>query len=290
MVHVNLKIMPTMPKNPFRKLIFYLVTSSKFELFISFVIAVNTLFLCMDYFDSPSEYNRAIELGNVVFISIFTAEAVFKILGHGPRFYFLENWNKFDFIIVILSLVALDESLFSFKVTALRIIRVARLLRMIKASKGLRHLLKTLWLSVGNIANVGMLLFLMFFTFTVAGMDLFGSLQNSEFITDQANFRSFYITFSTLFRSETGENWNGIMHDCYEQQGAIGVIYFLVFELTAHYILINVFVAVIYDSFNDVKASEDENEVLSLKRKDIKAFVKTWAIFCPNGENYMKTT
>jgi co-chaperonin GroES (HSP10) len=40
---------------------------------------------------------------------------------------------------------------------------------------------------------------------------------------------------------------------------------------------LNVFIAVIYENFNDVKASEDENEVLSLKRKDIKAFVKTWA-------------
>ena len=27
-----------------------------------------------------------------------------------------------------------------------------------------------------------------------------------------------------------------------------------------------------------------------MKRKDIKAFVKTWAIFCPNGEHYMKTS
>lgn len=60
--------------------------------------------------------------------------------------------------------------------------------------------------------------------------------------------------------------------------------------MITHYILINVFIAVIYDSFNDVKASEDENEVLSLKRKDIKAFVRTWAVFCPNGEHYMKTT
>ena len=47
---------------------------------------------------------------------------------------------------------------------------------MIKTSKGLRHLLKTLYMSLGNIANVGMLLFLVFFTFSVAGMDLFGEI------------------------------------------------------------------------------------------------------------------
>lgn len=138
------------------------------------------------------------------------------MIAHGIKFYFLETWNKFDFVIVILSLVALDDSLFSFKVNSLKIIRVARLLRMIKASKGLRHLLKTFWLSLGNIGNVGMLLFLIFFTFTVAGMDLFGGMYNSDYITRNANFRSFYITIITLFRASTGENWNGIMHDCYD--------------------------------------------------------------------------
>ncbi len=49
------------------------------------------------------------------------------------------------------------------------------------------------------------------------------------------------------------------------------------------------FIAVIYENFNDVNASESESDVLSLRRKDIKAFINTWAIFCPNGEHYMKT-
>lgn len=63
----------------------------------------------------------------------------------------------------------------------------------------------------------------------------------------------------------------------------------MAFELITHYVFLNVFIAVIYDSFNDVKASENESDVLSLKRKDIKAFVRTWAIFCPTGNPWMKT-
>ncbi len=47
--------------------------------------------------------------------------------------------------------------------------------------------------------------------------------------------------------------------------------------------------AVIYEAFNDIKSSEDANEVLSLKRKDIKAFMNAWAYFNENGEHYMKT-
>ena len=148
-----------MPKNPFRKLFFNIVTSTKFEYFIMMAIAINTVFICLDYYDSPTTYSLVIDYANYVFVSIFGCEALFKIIAHG-KFYFLDSWNIFDFVIVVLSFITIDQSLFSFKVTALRIIRVARLLRMIKVSKGLRHLLKTLWLAVGNVINVALLLFL----------------------------------------------------------------------------------------------------------------------------------
>lgn len=51
----------------------------------------------------------------------------------------------------------------------------------------------------------------------------------------------------------------------------------------------NVFIAVIYENFNDIQASEDENDILSLKKKDIKAFQHVWARFNPSGELKMKT-
>jgi hypothetical protein len=51
----------------------------------------------------------------------------------------------------------------------------------------------------------------------------------------------------------------------------------------------NVFIAVIGESFDDNKATEDENDILALKKKDIKAFQNTWAKFNPMGELYMRT-
>lgn len=135
---------------------------------------VNTLFLCMTYNNQPPLYNLVLTDGNILFVSIYALEALLKILAYGPKLYWYETWNKFDFVIVLVSLISLDQNLFNFNITALRIIRVARLLRMVKVSKGLRHLLKTLYLSLGNVMNVGALVFLILFTFTIAGMDLFG--------------------------------------------------------------------------------------------------------------------
>jgi hypothetical protein len=153
---------------------------------------------------------------NNFFVLFFLIECVMKLLAYGWSYYWYVNWNKFDFIIVIMSLIALNESLLDsyFNPTALRIIRIARLFRMVKTNKGLKTLLKTLYLSIGNILNSGALLMLIFFTFSIAGMGLFGNVPDGDFIDKNVNFRSFYISMMTLFRASTGESWNGIMHDC----------------------------------------------------------------------------
>lgn len=130
------------------------------------------------------------------------------------------------------SLIALNESLLAelnFNVTALRIIRVSRLLRMVKTSEGLRTLLKTLFMSLGNIFNTSMLLLLILFTFSVAGMSLFGELPDNEFLNENVNFRSFYMAMLTLWRAATGESWNGIMHECYDGYGVTAIGFWLLF-------------------------------------------------------------
>lgn len=153
----------------------------------------------------------------MVFVIIFTFEMILKIVAYGFKYYWHVNWNKFDFIIVWMSLITISETLLtqlSFNVTAFRIIRVSRLLRMIKTSKSLRQLLKTLYMSLGNILTTASLLCLILFTFTVAGMNLFSNVAEGEYINKNANFKTFYLAMSTLWRACTGENWNGVMREC----------------------------------------------------------------------------
>ena len=241
-------------------------------------ILVNTVFLCIDHVGKTPKLENILTTANVFFVVIFTLEMMIKIVAYGFTYYWHVNWNKFDFTIVVMSLIAVDENLLkqlNFNITALRIIRVSRLLRMVKTSQSLRTLLKTLYMSLSNILQTASLLTLILFTFTVAGMNLFGEIDESkglEFIDANTNFRSFYISIMTLWRACTGESWNGIMHDCESQAGFIAYVYWLVFEIITFFIFMNVFIAVIYENFNDIQASEDENDILSLKKKDIKAF------------------
>jgi len=62
------------------------------------------------------------------FVYLFCLEAVLKIIGLGVNEYFTDNWNKFDFILVVLSLIL--------SVT----MSVIRITKNLVSSKGLRFL------------------------------------------------------------------------------------------------------------------------------------------------------
>jgi len=100
------------------------------------MIALNTITMCADHYGASEDLMFALETCNLCFVFIFTLEAVLKLIGYGPTYYFYIDWNKFDFAVVIMSLISLGD-MGGFNLTALRIIRVARLLRMIKSSKEL---------------------------------------------------------------------------------------------------------------------------------------------------------
>ena len=74
-------------------------------------------------------------------------------------------------------------------------------------------------MSMTNILNTGALLILILFTFSVAGMSLFGDQPFSEFYDLDGNFTTFYLSMQLLFRTAVGGDWNGLMHDNYKQYG-----------------------------------------------------------------------
>jgi hypothetical protein len=109
-------------------------------------------------------------------VIIFLIECVTKIIGLGFFFYITDKGNMFDFVIVCGSLLGLMNNILPINITALRLMRVVRLLRLAKSSRRLQGLLKTLWMSVAKISYVGLLIMLLFFVFTLTGMDLFGTI------------------------------------------------------------------------------------------------------------------
>ena len=104
-------------------------------------IFINAVIICLLYFPqiengSPTIFTILEQIDHF-FIVLFLIEAVVKLKVLGPRKYFSNNWNIFDFIIVCVSLPGLMTFIpffashnFSF-VKILRLIRLVRLFRVL---------------------------------------------------------------------------------------------------------------------------------------------------------------
>eukprot|EP00041_Stephanoeca_diplocostata_P008606 m.127026 g.127026 ORF g.127026 m.127026 type:complete len:424 (-) comp17403_c0_seq1:949-2220(-) len=154
-----------------------------------------------------------------------------------------------------------------------RLFRVVRVVKLMKAAPGLASLLVTVRSSTRHVLNLGVLLCLLFFIASSLGMELFGRISCSDAhpckgLSRHANFNNVGMSFLTLFRVATGDNWSGILQDtlrqpplcdsalnCKENCCASSVVlssmYFVCFVVLAQFIMLNVVVAVLMKNLTE---------------------------------------
>ena len=158
---------------------------------------------------------------NLIFLIIFCLEAFLKILCMGYN-YFYDDYNKFDFFIVCLTLLSkiIEEIGFysiGTEASILRIFRLFRILRVVARASYFRMIFTTFLITLPSLAYIGLLLLIILFIYSVFGMESFAytQVQENGGLTIDSNFKNFEMAFLTLFRASTGEGWNGIMDDMY---------------------------------------------------------------------------
>ncbi|KAL7543245.1 hypothetical protein ACHAXR_012558 [Thalassiosira sp. AJA248-18] len=176
-------------KSPFRKRIIKLVSpSSYFDTFILAAIFLNTIAIaCVDYRYIDENYqpsaelsvrNSVIEKAEIIFTTIFTAECILKVVAYGfvrgKRAYLRDGWNILDFVIVIVSILGLIPGVPNFSV--LRSFRVLRPLRSVSKLPSLRKIASAFIKSIGDLANVMVLLLFILACFTLFGVTFWRGL------------------------------------------------------------------------------------------------------------------
>ncbi|KAJ7339584.1 hypothetical protein OS493_005987 [Desmophyllum pertusum] len=302
------RFMPVDP-NTWQYRVWRIVDSRPFEYFIMLLIALNTLILTMKFYDEPDEYRYILDLFNTIFTFMFTGEAMMKLFAFRTN-YFRDNWNVFDFIIVLgslldfaLGMIQSDETQMPFDPSLFRLFRAARLIKLLRQGYTIRILLWTFLQSFKALPYVGMLIGLLFFIYAVIGMQMFGQItidngdRGETFgqINARNNFQSFPEAIQVLFRSATGENWQLIMlactsdADCQLTDGKCGspfaYIYFISFIFFCSFLLLNLFVAVIMDNFEYLTRDES---ILGPHHLD--EFVRVWSEFDPGASGRIKHT
>ena len=201
-------------------------TSRKFELFILLCIMLNTVTLCINWYSQTVEVDDILDYINYGFAVVFAFEAFLKLISFGFKAYFRDYGNIFDFVIVILTIVTSIISItmkldFGASTTFIRALRMSRIFKFVQKSKQIKVIFETLVVTIPAITNIGGLLLLLLYMFSVLGVFLFAEVQLQETLDDHANFQSFGIAFLTLFRCSTGEGWNALMLDTMRQRSIL---------------------------------------------------------------------
>ncbi|OWZ15606.1 Voltage-gated Ion Channel, partial [Phytophthora megakarya] len=306
-------------KHPVRRAVFFFVRHKRFDWFIMICITINMLLMASQYYGQSTHQTIIVENLNELFAAIFTTEATLKIIAYGTA-YFEDNWNRFDFFVVVSTLlsVVLDSlTTASLQTLALvvRVLRVTRIIRLVKASNGIRHILTTLYVALPGLSNVSSILLLLLFIYTTMGVQMFAKVALSDNIDMHANFQSFGRGFLLMIRAATGESWDYCMHDfvsrtdgcvddpqydptmcgfnnsadCVPLNGCgnpIAYLFFCSFTLLGTYVMLNVTVAVILESFS--VSNEDDEPLFDPELLD--EFQVKWAQVDPKAKGFIPVT
>ena len=258
------------------------VKTPAFSTFILVCVVFNTVFLALEYHGQSIEWGLMLLTIERVFLVIFTIEMVMKWLGLGVKNYFGFNANKFDFVLVTVSMVEQGVLLAGGGVSlgSLSVLRSFRLLRVFRAMRGLEGLREIIAImsqsSEGVWSNFLLVMFVLVI-FSLLGMQIFSSEAGRGFSTRFGhNFDTFWSSMLLWFQVLTGENWVELLEMGMAHSTAAPVALFIGYYIIVVYVLLNIFIALIMDQFeipDDKKrtrqAAEFMHEFMTMRIREI---------------------
>jgi voltage-gated sodium channel len=182
--------------------LFTLRSNKIFELFVVSIILLSALVIGAKTYSMPPGLISVIGFLDIGITVFFLIEISIRFTGdpNKSRFFF-NGWNLFDTIIVVVSLIPIEDSELAL---VGRLIRIFRVLRMISVVPELRILLNSLIKALPQLGYILMLMFIIFYIYAAVGTTFFSSI-NSVLWGDIS------ISMLTLFRVMTFEDWTDVI-------------------------------------------------------------------------------
>lgn len=221
-----------------------IILSPKVQNFIILIILINAVTLGLETSSYIREnYGNLLRFFDIFALTVYTIELLLKMLALRFRF-FKSGWNIFDFIIVAMAYIPATGPL-----TILRAFRVLRVLRLVSSIPRLRVIIRSLVVSLPSIGWISFLLLIMFYIFSVLATNLFGP-------TFPEWFGTIGESYYTLFQLVTLESWSmGIVRPIMDVF-PWAWLFFVPFILLTSFVILNVFIAIVVGSMDDIKSEE----------------------------------
>jgi voltage-gated sodium channel len=164
------------------------------------------------------------------------------------RRFFSQGWNVFDFVIVVASLVPVDDS----EMALLgRLLRVFRVLRLISIIPELRVLLSAFFTAIPRMGYVALLMFIVFYIYAAMGSMFFSRI-------NPGLWENISIAMLTLFRVATFEDWTDVMYETMDVY-PLSWIYYITFIFIVAFVFLNMMIGIVLETL------QREHEAYSLE-------------------------
>tara|TARA_Y100001935_G_C17296074_1_gene506155 strand:+ start:953 stop:1804 length:852 start_codon:yes stop_codon:yes gene_type:complete len=218
---------------------FLAIRSNKlFEIFVVFVILLSALVIGVKTYDISHMAFEAIAILDFLITLFFLLEIIIRMIAEGSlRRFFKKGWNVFDFTIVVLSLLPIQDS----EMALLgRLLRVFRVLRLISIIPELRVLVEAFLAAIPRMGYIALLMFIVFYIYGAMGSMFFSDI-------NQDLWGNISISMLTLFRVATFEDWTDVMYETMEIY-PLSWIFYISFIFIIAFVFLNMMIGVVLDT------------------------------------------
>ncbi|WP_408634233.1 ion transporter [Paraferrimonas haliotis] len=236
-----------MSNQQIQDLFFKLRSNKAFEMFVIGVIVFSALMVGAKTYDIPPTLLKITHLLDWLITFIFLTEISVRFMGEPRKRDFFKNaWNVFDTVIVLVSIIPIDNSEMA---VIGRLVRIFRVLRMISIIPELRTLLNSLLKALPQLGYVMLMMFIIFYIYAAVGSTFFEKV-------DPFLWGDISISMLTLFRVMTFEDWTDIMYDTMEVYPMSWVYYFTFICLTA-FAFLNMVIGIVVSTLDEEHKQQD---------------------------------
>jgi len=289
-------------ENQLRVVLSKVVEHPIFENLILCLIIASSVTLALEEpgMDEESTLAKNLFYLDFIFTSIFTLEMVAKVIVLGFMFeenaYLRSGFNILDFIIVLVSLLSITGMLEASALRALRTFRALKPLRTIKRAPGLRCVVEAIMRCMPGFINIALVSSVCYLIFAILGVQFWagrfwrctddtvagvsecvGTAADGtprEWQNAPINFDNVPNGMLTLFEVASMELWLDVMHNAMDAPSEIGVqpstdqhwwasLYFVVFIVIGSFLIMNLFVGAVVDTFNTVKTESAKSATMT---------------------------
>lgn len=212
-----------------------------FEMFVIAVIILSSLLIGVRTYPLPETALTFLWVMDYAVTLFFLIEILIRMAAEDRlRDFFKKGWNVFDFVIVVVSLIPLDDSEYALIARMLRLFRVMRLISFIPE---LRVLVSALISALPRMGYVALLMFIIFYLYAVIGNLLFAQI-------NPVLWGDLGISLLTLFRVATFEDWTDVMYETMAVY-PLSWIFYLTFIFFSAFVFLNMMIGIVVEVLDE---------------------------------------